>query len=324
MAHMITASRSARLTVGALGVAFVVAGLLLLDLLTASVYSLAVVGIGVGVALASALLGRRGGLGVVWLRASVDLADIAVIVVLYGAVVGGFRLAFTVFTVDNTLGLFLSFAAALLLGVVGPIVYSVLLRRRPLASLGIGIGDWRITGALALLFGGVQFAITLARTDYPAVETWLPLLVMALAVGIFESVFFRGFVQNRLEDSFGLVPAVAVAAGFYGLYHVGYGMGLDEIGFLLGLGVVYAVAFRLAGSILVLWPLLTPLGSFFSQLQAGDLVLPMEAILGFADVLGLMVAAIWLATRYERRRHAQAAGVDVSPGSSEAIPHAHS
>jgi hypothetical protein len=130
---------------------------------------------------------------------------------------------------------------------------------------------------------------------------------MALPVGLFEAVFFRGFIQNRLEASFGLVPAVAGAAGLYGLYHIGYGMGLNEVVFLFGLGIVYAVAFRVAGSILVLWPLLTPLGSLFSQMQAGDIVLPMESILGFADVLGLMVAAIWFARRHERRGAAERA-----------------
>lgn len=61
-------------------------------------------------------------------------------------------------------------------------------------------------------------------------------------------------------------------------------LGLWTQWFLTGLGVVYAVAFRLVGSILVLWPLLTPLGSFFNQLQASDIELPWTSIAGFADV----------------------------------------
>jgi hypothetical protein len=34
------------------------------------------------------------------------------------------------------------------------------------------------------------------------------------------------------------------------------------------------------------------LGSLFNQIQGGDIVMPMESILGFADLLVLMLAAI--------------------------------
>jgi len=91
----------------------------------------------------------------------------------------------------------------------------------------------------------------------PAPVDWVPLLVMSLAVGLFEAVFFRGFVQGRLQAGFGTGPAVAGASVLYALYHVGYGMGIGELGFLFALGVVHAVAYRLTENVLVLWPLLT-------------------------------------------------------------------
>ena len=47
---------------------------------------------------------------------------------------GRLRLAFGVFTTDNVLGLFLSFATGMLLGVVGPVVYQVWVRGRDLQS----------------------------------------------------------------------------------------------------------------------------------------------------------------------------------------------
>jgi hypothetical protein len=301
---MFSSHQATRFLLPTLGAAFVVVGLLLLDVLPATGYVVAIGGIGLVVALAGAALTRTTKIDLAWLRSRGDRADLAAIFGLYLAVVAGLWLAFMVFTIENVLGLFLSYGSALLVGVAGPVFYTVWIRRRPLASLGLTLGDWRATAALAIVFAGVQFSVTLARVDAPAPEVWLPLLVMALPVGLFEAVFFRGFIQNRLEASFGLVPAVAGAAGLYGLYHIGYGMGPNEVVFLFGLGIVYAVAFRAAGSILVLWPLLTPLGSLFSQIQAGDMVLPMESILGFLDVLGLMVAAIWFARRHERRQAA--------------------
>jgi membrane protease YdiL (CAAX protease family) len=126
---------------------------------------------------------------------------------------------------------------------------------------------------------------------------WVPLLVMSLVVGAFEAVFFRGFVQGRLEASFGAGPAVIGAAILYSLYHVGYGMGGEEMVFLFGLGVVYATAYRLVTNVLVLWPLLTPLGAFYNNVDAGDIDLPWASIAGFVDVAVLMALAIWLTDR---------------------------
>ena len=129
----------------------------------------------------------------------------------------------------------------------------------------------------------------------------MPLLVMALVVGIFESIFFRGFLQGRLVAMFGPGVGIAAAAGLYGLYHVGYGMGFDEMLFLFGLGVVYAIAYQLTGNLLILWPLLTPLGSFYATVDAGDIDLPWASILGFLDVAAVMIAIIVVARRHQRR-----------------------
>src|SRR5207344_3202072 len=149
--------------------------------------------------------------------------------------------------------------------------------------------------------GGVQFALTLAHTDLPAAEDWVPLLVMALVVGVFESIFFRGFAQGVLEAAFGREVGVAGAAVLYGAYHVGYGMAGPELLFLTGLGLVYAVAYALVRNLLVLWPLLTPLGSFYANLENTDIELPWASILGFADVLAVVAGLGWLAWRHHAR-----------------------
>jgi CAAX protease family protein len=275
---------------------FVVLGLLLLDRVGGMTYATVII----AGALALSVATRQ------WVvpRRSVDRRDLMWIGFLYLGVVGLFRLAFGVFSTDRTAPMFLAFAGGMLLGTVGPIIYTVWVRGRALPSLGLGMRNIRTTVWLAVLFAGVQFSITLWGYDLPAPVDWVPLLAMSLTTGIFESIFFRGFLQGRLEASFGTAPAVALAAALYGVYHVGYGMGLTDIAFLTGLGVVYAVAYALSGNLLVLWPLLTPLGSFYAFLESGDLVgqLPWAAILGFADVVGVIAAAILLARRHMRRR----------------------
>jgi uncharacterized protein len=233
-----------------------------------------------------------------------DRKDLVVIAALYLAVVGANRLAFVGFTTDNMLGLFLSYAVVglLLLGVAGPVVYTVWWRSRSLRSLGVGAHEWRPTVLLGLVFAGVQFSMTLWAYDLPQPVDWIPLLLMSLTVGMFESIFFRGFIQNRLEASFGPVAGIGSAAALYGLYHFGYGMGSGEIAFLTGLGVVYAVAFATTRNIFILWPLLTPLGSLFNNLEAGDIELPWASMAGFGQVLLAMGVVLWLAHRHASRK----------------------
>ena len=69
--------------------------------------------------------------------------------------------------------------------------------------------NWRQTALLGLLFAAVQFSLTLFGFDLPTDPVdWVPLPVMSLTVGLFEAVFFRGFVQTRLEASFGPIAGV--------------------------------------------------------------------------------------------------------------------
>jgi len=238
----------------------------------------------------------------------VDRRSLVFMTATYLLVVAFMAVAFRGFGTDHTAGLFAFFALALVTGVAGPVYFTVWTERRPLADLGLTVGAGPRVLGLAVLFGGTQFALTLWGYALPVPENWVPLLVMALVVGVFESIFFRGFLQQRLQRQFGDLVGILIAAVAYGAYHVGYGMGLDQIAFLTGLGVVYSVAFALARSVFVLWPLLTPLGSFYANVQAGDIPLPWASIAGFADVLVVMLVVVWLAHRHLARTSSAVAG----------------
>ncbi len=231
----------------------------------------------------------------------VDRGDLIAVGLLWAAVVLSFWTAFEVFTTDRVAGLFLGFAVGLVAGVIGPLWWVVWHRGEPLSALGLTVERWRSTVRIGVVLAGVQFAMTLWGYELPEPVDWVPLLVMSLVVGFFEAVFFRGFIQGRLEASFGPGLAVLGAAVLYSLYHVGYGMPADELVFLFGLGVVYAIAFRLVSNILVLWPLLTPLGAFYNNVEAGDIDLPWASIAGFADVAIVMAVAVWFTARHRRQ-----------------------
>jgi uncharacterized protein len=292
------------LALGALWAMFVVVALLLLPVVNGTLYGILVPTTAIVLALFSARSGAFRSMVLKTKEWHVDATDLVVIGGLYLVVVGLFKLAFGVFGIGSMWGLFLSFGGALIIGVAGPIVYTVWFRHRPLASLGLGMQRLGPTILLGLGFAAVQFMVTLWGYKLPTPIDWVPLLLMQITVGFFEAVFFRGFIQGTLERSTGAGPALLVAAALYALYHVGYGMNPTEMVFLFGLGVVYTVAFRITGNVLAIWPLLTPLGGFFNQVHSGQLngQLPWMSMLGFGDVLGVMAIVIVIAVRYQRRQ----------------------
>lgn len=71
---------------------------------------------------------------------------------------------------------------------------------------------------------------------------------------------------------------------------------LDDMLFLFGLGLVFAVVFRLTTSIFVLWPFYTPVGGLYTNLSEG-LSMPFEASYSFLLTLGIMITIIAIAGR---------------------------
>lgn len=182
-----------------------------------------------------------------------------------------------------------------------PLYWMVAVRHQPLASLGLSTRWLGVSVLLQVVFAILQFIPTLGRTALPPLAHLLPLVALSLAIGLFEAVFWRGWVQLRLENAFGILPAIVIGSLLYALYHIGYGMPMSEIGFLFIVGVIYAAAFRLTKSIFILWPLLQPMGQLVTLVRDG-LSLPLLATLGFIEVFAVMALFIWLAQRYYRRR----------------------
>ncbi len=193
---------------------------------------------------------------------------------------------------------------ALIFGVGLPLGWMVVVRGRPLADLGLTTRGLALSLVLQVVFAALQFSATLAKTALPPDETLVPLLALSLAIGFFEALFWRGWVLLRLEEAFGLLPAILLGSVLYAAYHIGYGMPVGEMVFLFFIGILYAVAFRLTKSVFVLWPLFQPMGQMVTLIKDG-LALPLLSALGFAEVLIAMLVLVWLAGRYHRRRSRQ-------------------
>ena len=245
---------------------------------------------------------RRDGLGMLGdVRWEPDRGT-AVAFLSYLGVVVGLLLAFQVFTTARVAANFITYGVVTLaaLGVALPVLYTVFVERHPLTDLGITARNLIPSLALGLLLGLDTYRATLANVPLSWGWAHVPLIVMALAVGLFEAVFFRGWLQLRFEKSFGAVPGLVLGALCYMLYHVGYGMTLQEMLPLFGYGLVFGAVFRLAGSVFVLWPFYTPVGGLYTTVTDG-LTMPFEATIGFVLVL-VMMAGVIAAGAWQTRR----------------------
>jgi membrane protease YdiL (CAAX protease family) len=221
----------------------------------------------------------------------------------YILVVAALFTAFRVFTTERVAANFITFGPITLagLGVALPVLYTVLIRHRPLADLGLTTHQLLSSLILGLLLGFDTYRATLSTLDVSWTKGLVPLITMAMAVGLFEAIFFRGWLQLRFEQAFGMVPGLVLGALCYGLYHVGYGMTIVEILPLFGYGLVFAAVFRLTRNVATLWPFYTPVGGLYTNLRDG-LTMPFEATYGFLLTLGLMLVTLILSAGLHSRQ----------------------
>jgi len=194
------------------------------------------------------------------------------------------------------------FPVLLLVGAVFPAFWMVRVRGRSLSEIGLKRRYW----LLSLVIGLVATALF----DVPRllVLTWMPelipIFVLAVVSGFFEAIFFSGWLQLRLEESFGVIPAILVASFYYSLYHIGYGgswIDVDTLITLFYVGVFFACIFRLTKNILTVWPFLIPLGAVYDLVKHGTWI-PFDAVYGFILAFMLMVAALLYLHRVELRK----------------------
>ena len=232
--------------------------------------------------------------------------DLAVVVLSWFLVVAALSMATFVVGQETWggMGYFLMYAiiGAALCGVGLPLYYMVVVKKRPLSDLGLTLRNWKLSLIIQILLTLLINVPRLRQLDVPPFQQFFPLLCMALAIGFFEAVFWRGWVQLRLEEAFGILPAIVIASVLYAVYHIGYGMPASEMVFLFFIGLMFASVFRITKSILILWPLFQPGGQLITLVSDG-LSLPFLAFLGFVEALALMFFLVWWANKYYKKQN---------------------
>lgn len=158
-----------------------------------------------------------------------------------------------------------------------------IIKGKNLDSLGISKKNLIPSIVLGIVLAAVQYSQTLANVTFPDIQNLVPLVTMELAVGLFENIFFRGWMQQRFEDAFSLIPSILLASLFYSFYHIMH--------VLFYVGLFYAAVFRFSQNIFILYPLLTPTGALYTNIKEG-LMLPFEATYGFVIVIAFSIVTM--------------------------------
>jgi hypothetical protein len=230
--------------------------------------------------------------------------EILVVILSWVLVVTAFYLAFQIFTTERVAANFIVYGilGIALCGVMVPVVWNTLVMRRPLSALGITKKYLTASILAGLVLTVIQYFMTLKNIELPIYRELLPLITMAVAVGFYENVFYRGWVQLRMEEYFGILPAILLSAVLYSLYHIGYGMPSGEMITLFIIGLTFSTIFRLTRNIFILYPLLTPSGALYTLITDG-LIIPFEAMYGFASVIFFIIVGLAVITKWAKNKN---------------------
>ena len=226
-----------------------------------------------------------------------------IVLVSWILVVGSLSIATYIATPQRGILYFLFYAVlgATIFGIGLPVYWTLIKKRQQLEDLGITKRNLLINLMVQLLLSVLLYYNQLDVFSGRDFSELFPLITLILAIGLFEAIFWRGWVLTNLEESFGTIPAVILGSLFYAAYHIGYGMDMKEMVFLFFIGVMFAILFILARSIFILWPFFQPIGQLLTITEE-NLSLPLIASVGFLEAFVAMVVIIFLIWRFSKKQ----------------------
>ncbi|MEA1965265.1 MAG: CPBP family intramembrane glutamic endopeptidase [Candidatus Aerophobetes bacterium] len=201
-----------------------------------------------------------------------------------------------------------SIISVFLLGIALPIYWTVR-KSKSLSEIGIMRKYLLLSLVLCFLIAAFEYYGTIVKMNImlPAVDVLAPLVVVAIVAGFFEALFFRGWMQLRFEESFGIMPSIFLSAVFYSLYHIGYPGWIDveTLITLFIVGIVFSAIFRITKNIFIIWPFTIPVGAVYDMLKH-ETYFPFEAIYGNLVIVFFIIC---LFVYVRRLKKASAPGV---------------
>lgn len=131
----------------------------------------------------------------------------------------------------------------------------------------------------------------------------LPICVMPLIMStIFEEFLFRGFVQTRVEKSYGPIIAIIVSACMFAFYHLGYPgfRSISDIGLMLAVGAGFALAYKLSDNNLIIAYFVNLPNAFMTYILHSEWFPSFDHISGYALITNLIVVAFFLFAKWKK------------------------
>ncbi len=174
------------------------------------------------------------------------------------------------------------------------------------ASIGIkklGVRQWMVLAGFVAFSVGGQLIPKIAAGE-PIPFHLLPMGILPLIMTtFFEEFLFRGFIQGRIEQQFGWLPAILISGLLFSLYHLGYPgfRTWEDILLLFAVGLGFAAAYKLSGNNLIV--------SYFVNLPNAFVTYLLKyhqfPTMTFHSVLAAVITLILMALILVLRNHVQ-------------------
>lgn len=188
-----------------------------------------------------------------------------------------------------------------LLGFCFPLYYINLSERHGQRCLGVtraklGL-SLKINVALTIFVFAFFLIISPGRPQFNV--SMLLTLLYLMPTGIFETVFFFGFLRHFTEKAFGVVPAIILTAICYSLHHVGFQP--EFIKFFL-LGIILTSIFYVTRNIFILFPFFWSVGAFWdTQLMIFESGMTISLAAIIVAVCQLIAMAVYAGYIYHKK-----------------------
>lgn len=149
------------------------------------------------------------------------------------------------------------------IGFIFPVYYVTIIKKESISSLGVtkkklGLSLLiNIIFSILLLFQFISNSNSIQFTSTYNIKMIIPIMYIFVA-GIFEMIFFYGFLREFFERAFGIIPSILLTAVFYSFHHAGF---QPEFLKLIFVGIMYASVYRITRNVFIIFPFFWGIGA---------------------------------------------------------------